>query len=80
MDASPLRLIRLPEVLNRIPVSRSTWWAGIKSGRFPKPIRLGPRAIAWLESDIEDLIRALVEQGKTLGFQHSKHKLKSSNF
>jgi prophage regulatory protein len=26
-----------------IPVSKSTWWAGVKTGRFPKPIKLGPR-------------------------------------
>jgi len=29
------------------PVSKSTWWAGVKSGRFPKPVKLGPRITAW---------------------------------
>ena len=39
-----------------IPVSKSTWWAGIKDGRFPKPIKLGPRITAWRVEDIKSLI------------------------
>jgi prophage regulatory protein len=39
-----------------IPVSRSTWWAGVKSGRFPTPVKLGPRITAWHEADIQRLI------------------------
>ena len=34
MDISPLRLLRLPEVLNRVPVSKSTWWAGVGLGFY----------------------------------------------
>ena len=39
-----------------IPVSKSTWWAGIKDGRFPKPVKLGPRITAWRVEDIRSLI------------------------
>ncbi|WP_246499010.1 helix-turn-helix transcriptional regulator [Microvirga soli] len=39
-----------------IPVSRSTWWAGIKDGRYPKPVKLGPRITAWRVEDIRALI------------------------
>ena len=39
------------------PVSKSTWWAGVKSGRFPKPVKLGPRITAWRTEDILELIR-----------------------
>jgi prophage regulatory protein len=39
-----------------IPVSRSTWWAGVKSGRFPSLIKLGPRITAWRVEDIRKLI------------------------
>ena len=39
-----------------IPVSKSTWWAGVKSGRFPKPIKLGPRTTVWSVKDIRALI------------------------
>lgn len=43
-----------------IPVSRSTWWAGVKSGRYPQPTRrLGPRITAWSVSDIRHLIEAV---------------------
>lgn len=40
-------LVRLPTILKVIPVSRSTWWAGVKSGRFPKSVRVGVRITAW---------------------------------
>lgn len=45
-------LLRLPEVLALIPVSKSTWWAGCKSGRFPRPVKIGSRTTAWRGSDI----------------------------
>lgn len=53
--------IRLPEILNFIPVSRSTWWAGVSSGRFPKSFKLGPKTTAWKVEDIRQLI---VDLGK----------------
>jgi prophage regulatory protein len=51
--------VRLKSILapqGPIPVGRSTWWAGVKSGRFPKPVKLGPRTTAWRVEDIRDLI------------------------
>jgi prophage regulatory protein len=50
------RLLRLPAVLEKIPISRSAWWAGIRAGRFPKPIKLGPRTSAWREEEIDSII------------------------
>ncbi|MBT6201433.1 MAG: AlpA family phage regulatory protein [Bacteroidetes Order II. Incertae sedis bacterium] len=41
-----------------IPVSKSTWWAGVKTGRFPQPVKLGPMTTVWRVEDI----RALIEQ------------------
>lgn len=52
--------VRLSEVLQVFPVSKSTWWAGIKIGRFPKGIKLAPRITAWKVEDI----RALLENPK----------------
>ena len=52
-------LLRLPMILapnGPIPVSKSTWWAGVKSGRYPQPVKLGPGITAWRRSDIERLI------------------------
>lgn len=54
--------LRLPQVLAIIPVSKSAWWQGCKDGRFPKPIKLGPRTSAWRASDIAALVRQLSRQ------------------
>jgi predicted DNA-binding transcriptional regulator AlpA len=53
--------MRLPQVLRFIPVSKSTWWAGVKSGRYPKPVKLGVRASAWRAEDIHALIISLYQ-------------------
>lgn len=39
-----------------IPVSKSSWWEGVKTGRYPKPVKLGPRTTAWRVEDIRHLI------------------------
>lgn len=49
-------LLRLPEILRLIPVGKSTWWAGVKSGRYPKPIKLGPGITVWRSADIRQLL------------------------
>ena len=46
-----------PPIPAIIPVSKSTWWAGVKSGRYPKPIKLGPRITAWRVEDIREFIQ-----------------------
>lgn len=61
--------VRLPQIIGNakaeppippiIPVSKSTWWAGVKSGRYPQPVRtLGARTTAWRVEDIRALINA----------------------
>lgn len=53
------RLLRVQEIIapyGPIPVGKSTWWEGVKSGRFPQPIKLGPRITVWREEDIEALL------------------------
>jgi predicted DNA-binding transcriptional regulator AlpA len=45
-----------PEIPPVIPVCKSTWWQGIKSGKFPKPIKLGHRVTVWRVADIRELI------------------------
>ncbi len=52
--------VRLPSIISPdgpIPVSKSTWWAGVKSGRIPQPMKLGPRITAWRVEDIRTLIK-----------------------
>ena len=56
--------LRLPQIIGDakrgitplIPVCKSSWWAGIKTGRYPKPIKLGPRTTVWAASSIRNLI------------------------
>jgi len=52
-------LLRLPDVLERFPVSKSKWWDGVSKGEYPKPIRLGSRCTMWREEDIDKLIEDL---------------------
>jgi prophage regulatory protein len=54
---SPEVLLRLNEVLRRFPVSKSSWWLGVKDQRYPAPVKIGARAVAWQESAINDLIQ-----------------------
>lgn len=48
--------LRLPGVLRIYPVSKSTWWAGVRAGRFPQPHKIGARCTAWRIEDIVALI------------------------
>ena len=56
--------VRLPQILSVIPLGKSCWWEGVKSGRFPKPIKLSERCVAWRVEDIHNLIKKLSEQGQ----------------
>ncbi len=51
--------IRLAIILSLIPISKSAWWEGCRTGRFPQPVKLGPRTTAWKVEDIRDLIDRL---------------------
>jgi prophage regulatory protein len=51
-----LRLRAILAPAGPIPVSKSTWWQGIKDGRFPKPLKLGKRVTVWRVEDIRRLI------------------------
>ncbi|MGZ4993536.1 MAG: helix-turn-helix transcriptional regulator [Methylobacter sp.] len=50
---------RLPLILSLIPVSKSAWWAGVRSGKYPKPVKLGERTTAWTVESIRALIEKL---------------------
>ncbi|MGD9667833.1 MAG: helix-turn-helix transcriptional regulator [Hyphomicrobiaceae bacterium] len=51
-DENILRLVRLTQVLKLLGISKSSWYAGIKSGKYPPPIKLGPRTSRWRLRDI----------------------------
>jgi predicted DNA-binding transcriptional regulator AlpA len=54
-----VRLKSIIAPVGPIPVGKSTWWAGVKDGRYPQPVKLGPRITAWRVEDI----RALMARG-----------------
>ncbi len=58
------RVIRMPEVLRRIGVSRSDIYSKIRAGDFPRQIKIGPRAIGFLESDIEAYLQTLIAKSR----------------
>ncbi len=67
--------LRLPQIVGNlkaepptpalIPISKSTWWQGVKDGRFPKPVKLSARTTAWRVEDIRALIDQLATERTT---------------
>lgn len=55
-----VRLTGIIRPLGPLPISRSSWWAGVRSGRYPQPVKLGPRITAWRCEDIRSLISSEV--------------------
>lgn len=68
--------LRLPQIIGNpkavppipaiIPVAKSTFWNGVRTGRYPKPIKLSPRVTVWKVEDI----RAFIEKSNTDGGTH----------
>lgn len=50
-----------PPIQGLLPISKSTWWQGIKDGRYPKGVKLSARTTAWKVEDIRALIENLGE-------------------
>ena len=53
-----------PPIPPIIPISKSSWWAGVKSGKFPASVKLGPRTTCWRSADIDKLIANLASDSK----------------
>lgn len=51
--------VRLKQILEVFPIGKSSWWQGVKDGKYPQPIKLGPRTTAWRVEDIRKLIAEL---------------------
>ena len=61
LPSSKTGFLRLPQVLKLFPVSKSVWWAGIKEGHYPAPVKLSARISAWRIEDIRQLIASKSE-------------------
>jgi prophage regulatory protein len=57
--------VRLHTILKLLPISKSTWLTGVKSGYFPKPVRLGKKITAWRVEDIRKLINSTENGGES---------------
>ena len=56
--------LRLPQILVIIPISKSAWWEGCRTGRFPKPVKLGARTTVWRAEDIAALVQRIGAQNQ----------------
>lgn len=51
--------LRLSQVLDIIPISRSCWWKGCKEGQYPTPLKIGARTTVWRAFEIQELVARL---------------------
>jgi prophage regulatory protein len=58
------RILRLPEVMTRTGLSRSTIYLRISQGTFPKPVNLGSRAVGWIEEEIQEWLQQQIEASR----------------
>jgi len=75
----PRKILRLPVVLDRTGLSRSTVYQRVTEGRFPRPVSLGPRAVGWIETEVEEWITGQIEASRELcgqkpGVNHSSSR------
>lgn len=61
---TPAQILRRPQVTARTGYPRSTLYLKISRGEFPKPIKLGARAVGWLESDVSEWIAERVAESR----------------
>lgn len=58
----PARLLRLPEVIDRVGLRRSAIYQRMSEGRFPKSRSLGPKCAVWVEAEIDEWIQSVVQR------------------
>ena len=57
-----MQILRLPEVIKRTGLSRSTLYTLIKEGKFKAPLPLGKRCVGWLDTDVDSFIRSCLKE------------------
>jgi prophage regulatory protein len=65
----PEKILRLPNVLDRTGLSRSTVYLRVTEGRFPRPVSLGARAVGWIETEVEEWIARQIKVSREIGGQ-----------
>ncbi len=64
---APIRFLRLPEVLARTGLSRSTIYVRLAAGCFPQPVSLGGRAVGWIEAEVDEWVRERIAESRFEG-------------
>ena len=62
---APRRFLRLPEVMARTGLSRSTIYVRLEQGRFPRPVSLGGRAVGWIEAEVDEWMRERIAESRS---------------
>jgi prophage regulatory protein len=74
-----LRLLRLPNVLQRVALGRSQVYALVGAGKFPRPVHLGERTVAWVEREVDAWIASRIAERESCaaaaaeGRAHERH-------
>ncbi len=63
----PTRFLRLPEVMERTGLSRSTIYVRVAAGRFPQPVALGGRAVGWIEAEVDEWVAERIAESRCHG-------------
>ncbi len=59
-----MKFLRLPQVKSKTGLSRSSIYQRISEGKFPRPVGIGARAVAWVNDDVEDWMRRQIERSR----------------
>lgn len=62
---APGRFLRLPEVMARTGLSRSTIYMRLDEGHFPRPVSLGGRAVGWIEAEVDEWMRERIAASRS---------------
>ncbi len=65
----PTCFLRLPEVMERTGLSRSTIYVRVAAGRFPQPVALGGRVVGWIEAEVDEWVRERIAESRVEGDQ-----------
>lgn len=63
-DIPSTGFLRLPQVLELFPISKSAWWKGCSTGCYPRPVKIGPRTTVWRAEDIRAFIERVGKEGE----------------
>ena len=69
---APTRFLRLPEVMARTGLSRSTIYLRVAAGCFPQPVSLGGRAVGWIEAEVDEWVRERIAESRFEGERASE--------